>query len=423
MSTTPFARLGQPLQKEAFVQKAIDGAWNGARDNFVNPALATAKSTVDGAWNGARDNFVNPAIGAAKSTVSGLGTAAAGVGNQIADTATAVPKAVIGGLSGLASGASQGLGGAAQGAVDGVWNSGKATGESMLQNGAQTAGGLGQAAKGVGALGGLAAMGPLPSVAAGAARGFAGAQPAAPAAPAPATPAAAPASLGQPPAKPAVAAPAPAIPKAAPVAPAAAPAIPKAIPVQSPENSAIAGFRKAHGTAYDPKSQMDRRKLQQMLGKSAAWANLEKRAGLPGGALAQKGLTAGKSLFDKARGVLGGTGRVFQPAGTGVPAKKSMKGAGDFALTVGGLGGAGVVGHSIGSSSGRQQGVTEGVDAGLQRGVQAATSAQPGDPGVLGRLMDVFRGQQQGPDAPSILSNLQGDKDALIKSILAGRPS
>lgn len=415
MSTSSFARLGKPLQKEAFVQKAIDGAWNGARDNFVNPV-----------------------INAGKQTVSGIGSAASGVGNQALDTVKALPKAIAGGFNGLSDGASKGgLGGAVQGAIDGVWNSGAATGESMRANGAQVAGGLSQAADGVTSLGSLGALGPTAALAAHAYKGGIGggsaAQPPAAANPTPpAAPSAAiPPRVGPPAPLPQVGPPAP--PPA--VGPPAPPSIatttgissapPKAIPVPgNPMNDAIARFRSAHGTAYDPHSPMDRRKLQQMMPKSAAWAALEKRAGLPGGALVEKGLAAGAGLFGKARAAVNGLRKA--PAGLAEefkPGLRRMGPAADAALTIGGIGGAGVIGHHFGSESGRSQGVAEGVDAGIQRGVQAATAAQPGDPGVLGRLMDVFRGAQQGPDAPAVLRNLQGDKDNLIKSILAGRPS
>ncbi len=83
-------------------------------------------------------------------------------------------------------------------------------------------------------------------------------------------------------------------------------------------------------------------------------------------------------------------------------------------------GGAGLVGaHSMGHSSGREEGITEGVDQGLDLGLQGAQSAQPADPGFMGRLGDLFTGRQQGPDAATMRQGLGTERDKLIQALLA----
>ena len=84
------------------------------------------------------------------------------------------------------------------------------------------------------------------------------------------------------------------------------------------------------------------------------------------------------------------------------------------------LGGAGLYGaHSMGHSSGREDGMTEGVDNGIQLGLQGAQAMQPGDPGFMGRLGDLFTGTQSGPDVATMRQGLSADRDKLIQALIA----
>ncbi len=196
---------------------------------------------------------------------------------------------------------------------------------------------------------------------------------------------------------------------------------------------AIDRFQHFHKTPFNPNSRVDNDKLQQMIKYQQQMgpmsimpggqppsappmspnSTLAKAGSAPVGALAGATEKLGP-LWEKARGFLG-------------KAHESVKGTGKLGigLSAGGLGLAGgaIAGNQVGHANGMNEGVTAGVDAGMERGVNAAQASQPGDPGVLGRLLDVFRGQSQGPDSQTVLRNLQGDKDSLIKSILAGRPT
>jgi hypothetical protein len=67
-----------------------------------------------------------------------------------------------------------------------------------------------------------------------------------------------------------------------------------------------------------------------------------------------------------------------------------------------------------------KQGVQKGYDAGLNLGIGAARHFQPRDPGVLGRIMDVFTGTEAGPSPRQIRSMLDSKRDRIIATILNG---
>jgi hypothetical protein len=73
----------------------------------------------------------------------------------------------------------------------------------------------------------------------------------------------------------------------------------------------------------------------------------------------------------------------------------------------------------MGQSSGREAGLTEGVDQGIGLGLEGAKAMQPGDPGFMGRLGDLFTGTQSGPDAATMRQGLTTERDKLIQSLLA----
>ena len=84
-------------------------------------------------------------------------------------------------------------------------------------------------------------------------------------------------------------------------------------------------------------------------------------------------------------------------------------------------GGAGLYGaHSMGHNSGRKEGVTEGFDNGMNLGIQGAQQAQPGDPGWMGRLSDLFTGTDQGPDAGAVRQGLMSNRDKMIAALIKG---
>lgn len=85
------------------------------------------------------------------------------------------------------------------------------------------------------------------------------------------------------------------------------------------------------------------------------------------------------------------------------------------------LAGAGLYGSNrMGHSSGRQEGITEGVDQGMELGMQGAQAMQPGDPGFLGRLGDLFTGTQQGPPTAQMRQQMAGSRDQLIQALING---
>ncbi len=112
-------------------------------------------------------------------------------------------------------------------------------------------------------------------------------------------------------------------------------------------------------------------------------------------------------------------GRGLSGAADSIDASKGIQNAinygGGTALAGAGLYGANRMGHN----SGMEEGLTEGVDQGLDLGLRGAQAMQPGDPGFMGRLGDLFTGTQSGPDASTMRQGLSTERDKLIQSLLA----
>lgn len=81
---------------------------------------------------------------------------------------------------------------------------------------------------------------------------------------------------------------------------------------------------------------------------------------------------------------------------------------------------AGLGGHALGRSSGvadgLETGAASGYDAGLQAGAQQANTF---DPGILGRLMEVFTGRSAAP-IDTANAQMQAARQAAIQRILSG---
>ena len=291
----PLPQRRQMFKEAGAVRSAIDSGWNSVKNNVVNPA-----------WN-----------------------AVAGGAAQGVNTAMAIPRAILGAGQGAVSGASQGLGGFAQGAVDGAYNSGADTIAQTKANFNRVVGGgtpqvksMAQAvppATGAFNEAGEAAFpgiqGPRPPVdgglgaAAGNIVSFNGAPPGATgglASSIPSLNAAPPASTGG----------------------LAGMGLSSSIPALNGAPSASTGgglgavsdniatasrpdyqalFRKNHGTAFDPHSSMDRRKMQQLQGGGQMMAKGAGIKDLIGGL--EKALARGRRAYDTSRpteGILAG---------------------------------------------------------------------------------------------------------------------
>jgi hypothetical protein len=80
--------------------------------------------------------------------------------------------------------------------------------------------------------------------------------------------------------------------------------------------------------------------------------------------------------------------------------------------------GAGLYGaNRMGHSSGMEQGLSQGFDTGADYGIQASLANMPQDPGFLGRIADVFTGQQRGPQAYDIQSLLDTNKSQILQQL------
>lgn len=151
----------------------------------------------------------------------------------------------------------------------------------------------------------------------------------------------------------------------------------------------------------------------------------------------KSGLGAAKN---KAGEMLGGKQKLDGSHKVLEPALGKLKGMAGKALDspgvnlAAGLGGGSLIGNKVGEAEGLeagkaqglQTGKTEGLQAGASQGfdagLQAGASQIPGDPGLIGRLMEVFTGRQGGaaPDDAQAAAMRQ----AAIQKILAGsRPT
>lgn len=310
---SPFAAL----EKRAFgqwINNKVDGAWNGVRDNVVNPLAAAANGVATNAGNYVHD---------IKQMGSGIADAASGIGKQVVNGATALPNAISGALQGgMDAYNSKGtLGSVLGGAVDGGWNSAQKSVTDSVNNLNQTIGGVKDVAqasvnapfnalKTIGGAGEVAGRA-LTAQPMAIYSGIAGAvnapgatpppTPAAPAASAPIQPAGPPAS-----AKPMPAAGTPVAPGMATdermhaqnklnpsaggtVAPQkAAPGITQSVVSQHPTGVPTAGdlakFRQGTASTFDPKSALDRAKMQALMQGNSAWAaNMGARGAMASG--------------------------------------------------------------------------------------------------------------------------------------------
>lgn len=86
-----------------------------------------------------------------------------------------------------------------------------------------------------------------------------------------------------------------------------------------------------------------------------------------------------------------------------------------------GLVGAGAVaGHADGKATGMEEGLTQGATKGFDAGIQAGAQQSAIDPGILGRLLEVFTGRQ--PSAISATDPVvASQRQQAIQKILAGR--
>jgi hypothetical protein len=81
-------------------------------------------------------------------------------------------------------------------------------------------------------------------------------------------------------------------------------------------------------------------------------------------------------------------------------------------------GGAALYGSNrMGHSSGLDEGLDQGFDTGAAYGIQAAQQNAPTDPGVLGRIMSVFTGQEAGPQPAVLQALLDSNKSQILKQI------
>ena len=78
-------------------------------------------------------------------------------------------------------------------------------------------------------------------------------------------------------------------------------------------------------------------------------------------------------------------------------------------------------GHRRGHAAGMEEGAAAGFDLGRDLGIETALSQIPQDPGILGRILNVFRGQSAGPGSDAIRALLAGDmRDQALDLILSG---
>lgn len=459
---TPFANLGKSANVGSWIddkwnkgQAAVTGAYDAVSsgiDNVYNAGAATGNAV----YNGIENNVVAPVVGAVNTAIDktqdvarGIGQIGVAAGNSLRNTVMAPVNVALGAKDGLIAGAQKGLGGAVQGALDGGWNAGKQVGKDYTSASRQLEAGVNQAGFADTQSHGLTSLGATrtPGVGLGSA--------------VPTTQA--------PPVNPSVIG----APRAVPVPSPTGYGQPKAAPAADAVNNGHAAsawqqdpFRKTHGGAYNPNLSMDRQKMQGIA--KSAFAQLEKEAA-PGlaGALSRgvKGLgnmlsrssnaakrTAMNSslqgngfasasearasglspsivsgALDDAKAAVKGTGNARRGAGKAlangagrIEDSKGIQNAINYGS--GAIAGTGALygAHSMGRNSGHTAGIHEGVENGMELGMQGAQAMQPGDPGFMGRLSDLFTGTQQGPDTGAVRQQLTSDRDKLIQQLIAG---
>ena len=80
-----------------------------------------------------------------------------------------------------------------------------------------------------------------------------------------------------------------------------------------------------------------------------------------------------------------------------------------------GAGGVALYGSNrMGHNSGLDEGLDKGYNTGVDYGIQAAQQNAPQDPGILGRILNVFRGQGEQPSAASLQALLEQNKESIL---------
>ena len=409
--TTPFAALGSPMEKQAFLQ----GAWDSINKNVLSP--------------------LGEGLGRAGR---GIGNALGGFGNLMWNGATMVPRAIGGALQGgiaRAGGEGGGLGSFLHGAVDGGWNTLAGIGRQNYGAMSRMGGGAWDALSGgASALKGTAlAANPFAMAGYGLQGGIGGAvnsaidsrmksyfpqgMPQPGAAPQP-SPQYQPQPAGT--VNPQM---------GSPSMFGSTGATPQGQPVGQQANRGISPYGgqpyPQPGGLYDQyappapygfgKSANNLAPVRRMLAPALSGAkNMVSRVPKPVARIPKpkRGPIVDAELVGEGFGA-----RLKGLFGAGADKAKGL--AKDRRVQVG-LGGAGLLGaNRIGYSSGVGEGTSLGYDAGSEAGLQAGLSATQ-DPGVLGRILDVFRGQGGGADPAMLRHALQAGKGDILSSILKG---
>lgn len=105
-----------------------------------------------------------------------------------------------------------------------------------------------------------------------------------------------------------------------------------------------------------------------------------------------------KSLGDEAAAAVGNrrmtAGKALNSAAAKVTDSQGVQSAINYGTAGAGVLGAGAVGNAIGTSSGQREGLEQGAAQGFDAGLQAGAQQSSVDPGVLGRMLEVFTGRQ-----------------------------
>ena len=366
---TPLAALSPEvteLQKQAFLQKAIDGAWN-----------ATVKPMADAAGQ---------AWGGIKDTVGGGAKA-------LWNTAMRPQQTIWGGLKGAIQGGQKGgLGGFVQGA----WDGGKGAWQNSMNDawsGAkQMGGGLKNWGQGGLNFAGRSIAAPITN-AYGAATGYGTYQDpnmngygmnATPKAPQP-----------QPTAQPA--------PQAG-----AQPAAQQA-QAATPPAASINLNQPLYGQLYKGAREVQ---IDEVIPPFAAFEKEAGAVGLIGKGI--KGLGGFVSKATKSKAPLDWSKRFGHAMAKSPGLRKGIN------IGVPGAAGAGALygSNRLGHGAGMEEGAGLGYDLGSQYGLQAAMANMPQDPGILGRILNVFRGQEAGPDPNQLAALLAGNRQNAIQTLV-----
>jgi len=143
----------------------------------------------------------------------------------------------------------------------------------------------------------------------------------------------------------------------------------------------------------------------------------KERAGLDA-ALASSSVHADQATIAAARNSVGqlrtGLGKGMQAAGKAIGDSPGLQKGINIGVPVVGGGAALYGSNRMGHSSGLDEGLDKGYNTGVDYGIQAAQQNAPQDPGILGRIMDVFRGQAEQPSAASLQALLEQNKASIL---------